>query len=188
MKIGDEPGSGGAISRLGNTAHGKDDGRESGIMAEAQRRRQGGNNAADADGANGRLADGINAGLEGHAGDGDNRHEPGRHDAQQAGSVAKGGAVDWNNAVWWPCRDGKLRRVPARLDAAGNWKIEPALFPLADGLPNRVGILRGAGNAIVPQVAAEFIKCSEGEYHGILRHSRRGFLRNAGAYKTQKIV
>jgi DNA (cytosine-5)-methyltransferase 1 len=45
------------------------------------------------------------------------------------------------------CRDGKTRRIPA----------EPALFPLADGLPGRVGLLRGAGNAIVPQVAAEFI-------------------------------
>ena len=36
-------------------------------------------------------------------------------------------------------------------------EIEPALFPLADGFSNRVGTLRGAGNAIVPQVAAEFI-------------------------------
>ena len=45
------------------------------------------------------------------------------------------------------CRDGKNRRIPS----------EPALFPLADGLPGRVGLLRGAGNAIVPQVAAEFI-------------------------------
>lgn len=45
------------------------------------------------------------------------------------------------------CRDGKTRRIPA----------EPALFPLTNGLPFRVGLLRGAGNAIVPQVAAEFI-------------------------------
>jgi len=37
-------------------------------------------------------------------------------------------------------------------------EIESLLFPLADGLPNRVGALRGAGNAIVPQVAAAFIK------------------------------
>lgn len=35
--------------------------------------------------------------------------------------------------------------------------LEPSLFPVADGIPNRVGILRGAGNAIVPQVAAEFV-------------------------------
>jgi DNA (cytosine-5)-methyltransferase 1 len=40
----------------------------------------------------------------------------------------------------------------------GGLEIEPLLFPLADGLPNRVGALRGAGNAIVPQVAAAFIK------------------------------
>jgi len=46
------------------------------------------------------------------------------------------------------CRDGKARPAPT----------EPALFPLADGVSNRVGILRGAGNAIVPQVAAEVIK------------------------------
>jgi len=39
---------------------------------------------------------------------------------------------------------------------------EPALFPLAHGLPNRVGTLRGAGNAIVPQVAAEIIKAYMG--------------------------
>ena len=44
-----------------------------------------------------------------------------------------------------PCADGKARRV------------EPGIFPLAHGVPNRVGTLRGAGNAIVPQVAAEFI-------------------------------
>lgn len=54
----------------------------------------------------------------------------------------------WGDSVGWPCRDGKTRLVPT----------EPALFPLADGVSNRVGILRGAGNAIVPQVAAEVIK------------------------------
>ena len=39
-------------------------------------------------------------------------------------------------------------------------EIEPALFPLADGIPNRVGLLRGAGNAICPQVAAVFVQCA----------------------------
>jgi DNA (cytosine-5)-methyltransferase 1 len=33
----------------------------------------------------------------------------------------------------------------------------PGLFPLAHGVPARVGRLRAYGNAIVPQVAAEFI-------------------------------
>lgn len=51
----------------------------------------------------------------------------------------------WSSAIWHPCRDGKARR------------IEPSIFPLVDGVSGRVGLLRGAGNAIVPQVAAEFI-------------------------------
>ncbi len=46
------------------------------------------------------------------------------------------------------CRDGKSRRIPT----------EPAFFPLAHGIPARVVRLRGYGNAIVPQVAAEFVK------------------------------
>jgi len=44
------------------------------------------------------------------------------------------------------------------VEPAGKWEIESSLFPLDDGLPGRVGLLRGAGNAIVPQVAAAFIK------------------------------
>ena len=42
-------------------------------------------------------------------------------------------------------------------NAKCKFEIEPALFPLADGFSNRMGTLRGAGNAIVPQVAAVFI-------------------------------
>ena len=54
----------------------------------------------------------------------------------------------WDSSTTIKCRDGKLRRIPA----------EPALFPLAPGIPGRVGILRGAGNAINPWIAAEFVK------------------------------
>ena len=54
----------------------------------------------------------------------------------------------WGSSEVIYCRDGKYRPIPT----------EPALFPLANGIPNRVGILRGAGNAIVPQAAAEIIK------------------------------
>jgi DNA (cytosine-5)-methyltransferase 1 len=53
---------------------------------------------------------------------------------------------NWGNPDWLPCTDGKWRPV------------EPGTFPLAHGIPARVGLLRGYGNAIVPQVAAEFIK------------------------------
>lgn len=51
----------------------------------------------------------------------------------------------WSDADWLGCRDGKFRPV------------ESGTFPLANGIPARVGRLRGYGNAIVPQVAAEFV-------------------------------
>lgn len=63
----------------------------------------------------------------------------------------------WSGADWLGCRDGKFRPV------------ESGSFPLAYGVPARVGRLRGYGNAIVPQAAAEFIKaftaaCGEPSY------------------------
>jgi DNA (cytosine-5)-methyltransferase 1 len=98
---------------------------------------------------NGGMAHSKQQGLEGHAGDGDRRNQPGRQQAHANGSTAKGGAAGfWSNSIPIPCADGKWRRVPT----------QPTLFPLAPRLPNRVGALRGAGNAIVPQVAAAFIK------------------------------
>ena len=36
---------------------------------------------------------------------------------------------------------------------ASQWKVEPELGRVADGIPNRVDRLRGLGNAVVPQVA-----------------------------------
>lgn len=36
--------------------------------------------------------------------------------------------------------------------------VEPGVLPVADGVPGRVGLLRGYGNAVVPQVAATFIE------------------------------
>ena len=52
----------------------------------------------------------------------------------------------WSNADWLLCRDGKFRPVG------------PGVFPLANGVPARVVRLRGYGNAIVPQVGAQFIR------------------------------
>jgi len=39
------------------------------------------------------------------------------------------------------------------------WPTEPDMGRVAHGVPNRVAKLRGLGNAIVPQVAAEIIRC-----------------------------
>ncbi|MDR0633904.1 MAG: DNA cytosine methyltransferase [Azoarcus sp.] len=129
----------------------------------------------------GGLGDAVEPGLEGLAGDDD--HESGW--TRPAGSVSAAGAVDEladavrpgrakrragagggsiaggvrlddpdpgpadglrRDADWLFCRDGKWRPV------------EPGTFPLAHGIPARVGRLRAYGNAIVPQVAAAFIQ------------------------------
>ena len=56
----------------------------------------------------------------------------------------------WRDPDWLLCRDGKWRPV-----SAGS-------FPLAHGVPARVGKIRAAGNAIVPALAAEFIRAYVG--------------------------
>lgn len=52
----------------------------------------------------------------------------------------------WSTCDWLPCTDGKSRPV------------EPGTFPLAHGSPNRVGRLRGYGNALVAPQAQAFIE------------------------------
>jgi DNA (cytosine-5)-methyltransferase 1 len=52
----------------------------------------------------------------------------------------------WDAFDLLPCLDGKARRV------------EPGTFPLAHGVPARVGKLRAYGNAICPQTAALWIR------------------------------
>jgi DNA (cytosine-5)-methyltransferase 1 len=51
----------------------------------------------------------------------------------------------WKGCDWWHGRDEKFR------------PIEPGVQPLATGISKRVGKLRGYGNSIVPEIAAEFI-------------------------------
>lgn len=112
-------------------------------------------------------------GPQGHAGDGDDGDEPRRDGADAAGHAAEAGGVDWSDSRIIVCRDGKARRIPT----------QPSLFPLAHGVSGRVAVvrpgvegepavqaegdvryvsrvaaLRGAGNAIVPEAAAEFIR------------------------------
>jgi DNA (cytosine-5)-methyltransferase 1 len=67
-------------------------------------------------------------------------------DAALAGRGGHAIEPEWARFNLIPCRDGKARRV------------ESGSFPLVAGFPGRVGLLRGYGNAIVPQVAAEFIR------------------------------
>ena len=57
----------------------------------------------------------------------------------------------WGAADWLLCRDGKWRPV------------EPGTFPLAHGIPGRVGRLRAYGNAINPWQAAEFVAAFMGQ-------------------------
>lgn len=57
--------------------------------------------------------------------------------------------VGWNGCEAEIERGGRKYRV--------QWRIKPGLSIVANGIPGRVGKLCGAGNAIVPQVAAEFI-------------------------------
>lgn len=61
---------------------------------------------------------------------------------------AGGGMVDgfWSSAERVRCPDGKRRAV------------KPGVRPVAYGVPGYLGLMRGAGNAIVPPAAAEFVR------------------------------
>lgn len=101
------------------------------------------------------MAGGVADGYGGRAGDGavqrgrQHRCEPQDLEADRLveGDPAGTGATDgvWRDPDWLLCRDGRWRAV------------EPGTFPLADGIPGRMGLLRGYGNAIVPPLAAEFV-------------------------------
>ena len=96
----------------------------------------GGMGDADRDGA-GRVAGGRDRAQA----TGDRARGVDGHDGHDAGAPSP-----WSDAEWIRCTDGKSR--PA----------QPGSFPLAHGVPARVGKLRAYGNAIVPQVAATFIR------------------------------
>jgi len=86
-------------------------------------------------------------GCAAHTGDGSEEGQDNAGESEGAGgAVVPGTVCNWQNPDWLYCRDDKWRPV------------EPGLEPLANGIPERVVRLRGYGNAIVPQVAAEVIK------------------------------
>jgi len=91
-------------------------------------------------GTTGRLGDTHDTRSQGRF---DGPGESWRTDQRPVGPTGQPGF--WSGYGIVQCTDGKARR------------FEPGSFPLAYGVPNRVGRLRGYGNAIVPQVAAEFV-------------------------------
>jgi site-specific DNA-cytosine methylase len=102
------------------------------------------------------LADGR------ESGDGNpQRRREQRQQSEDAGNNA------WSDYAIILCADDRCRRVPAAQSEiqqlvdglrAGLGRPCPDRFPLAEKTPGRVGRLKGYGNAIVPQVAAEFIR------------------------------
>jgi len=74
------------------------------------------------------------------------RRAPAEDSAKGRAGEPSDSSGPWRDYDWLPCRDGKARPT------------QPGLLPLAHGVSGRVGLLRGAGNAIVPQVAAEVIR------------------------------
>jgi len=78
----------------------------------------------------------------------ESEHEGRRTDGDHASVAAGATRGFWGGADWIPCADGKARPV------------ESGTFPLATGVPGRVGKLRGYGNSIVTENAIAFIRAA----------------------------
>jgi DNA (cytosine-5)-methyltransferase 1 len=75
--------------------------------------------------------------------------------------------ADSGHGFWWrgPLQVG-WNAIEAEITRGGRkyraqWRVEPGVSLLADGVSNRVAKLCGLGNAIVPQVAQAFIEAYE---------------------------
>ncbi len=101
--------------------------------------------------------DGIGAGRDTGSLPGSEGQQPGPghlHRRVSDGPVPAGATRGfWADAEWIFCRSIDGGPPVAR-------PVEPGTFPLAARIPGRVGLIAGYGNAIVPQVAAVFIRAS----------------------------
>ena len=112
-------------------------------MREPQRSVIGlGSGAGDGSG----LHDAVGSRLEGLGRDVDLWRESGRVASAAVRPVAETASHEWLGVDFIRCADGKARPV------------KPGILPVAHGVSGRVGLIRGYGNAIVPQVAAAFIE------------------------------
>lgn len=97
------------------------------------------------------LADTVRAGFRPQPKKSNEKNIIQREEANHASALRGADAAGpvngfWRDADWLYCQDGKWRPV------------RPGSFPLANGVPARVGRLRAYGNAINIEAAAAFIK------------------------------
>lgn len=91
-----------------------------------------------------------------------------RKDEERRRGSAVHSAPVWNGPTeWHRCADGRFRRIPSQSVFRGlddgvleglDLRGAESCYPLSPKIKGRVPILKGYGNAIVPQVGAEFIK------------------------------
>lgn len=129
------------------------DGRSTSLVAEPEGEQH--NGSGDAGRGRGEPTDYGIGGMEltsgrgwerGQASSSGNEHDRTASERQQDQYGLSIAGSHWSYCDWLSCTDGKARPV------------EPGTFPLASGIPNRVGRLRAYGNAITPQCAQAFIE------------------------------
>ena len=152
---GADVGSGGSNGRLADTEYQREGRR--GLHRPAKGAGQDEDSPPDQsvrDSNAGWLGDPGRAGLQERGGDGRVQREA--VEPQPGQAIERSGNLGfWSDFELIPCDDGKARRV------------KPGIFPLAARIPaamdglgpvGRVGALKGAGNSISPELAAEFIQ------------------------------
>jgi DNA (cytosine-5)-methyltransferase 1 len=131
------PASGSRVSELGESSGAGREGRESQSAGNEQP-------TTERAGPVGELGDAEHA-LPPRR---ESKRGPSTHGEREANRPDASGATNgfWSDAEWLPCTDGKTRPT------------QPGIFPLAHGVPGRVGRLRAYGNAVVVPQAAAFVK------------------------------
>ena len=100
------------------------------------------------------MADTFNEGLQGGL--------SGRSNEERThlnGYIGHNSSVNWRAVEWVECGDGKTRPIPLESDVQPLVNGVPEVMD-SEGNPRKysyAGSLKGIGNAIIPQVAAEFI-------------------------------